>query len=217
MRTDRISYHPARGSFAGAGETAKLRIEGVQAPVIATVARRRDDAVILYRDLPFLGPDAEVRDENDRAARFGRVAIDAEREVPRLVLELIYEGPAISGEGAIPDLARRDGTVDYTLPRPERPSGIVPRGVVRDELAAASKRPSSQPPRGRSEESTLVFPTEVDAPRADPSVRTTAPWMEGRASDLALRRRALFARIEVALGHLLEGLRRAYAALRADP
>ncbi|AKF09977.1 hypothetical protein [Sandaracinus amylolyticus] len=205
------SARHSRPSFPhpGAGERARLRIAGVDRPIVTTVARRRDDALVVVQELPFLRVGSEVRDEDGRLARIVRVAVDLSRDqVPRLVLELAYEAEddedREGGSGVIEiDLedreARRmrDATLGYETQR-AAPAGS--RGVTR---------------RARSAEDTLLFATEAGAARDErPS---TPPHLARRGSELELSLRALFMRIEAAVEALTRGLTQAFVALRTDP
>lgn len=205
-RQSRVSFpHP------GAGERARLRIAGVERPIVTTVARRREDALVVVQELPFLRVGSEVQDEDGRSARLARVAMDVSRDqVPRLVLELAYDdelpaqGPGDGGSGIVAiDVGReerreRDATLGYDQ---RRPGTTVARGVTRRERAV---------------EDTLLFAIEPAAARCD-SRPSTPPHLVRRGSELELALRALFARFEAAADALSRGLAQAFAALRTDP
>lgn len=209
-RTPRPSFSSRFGpTWQGGGERARLQLEGVRNPIVTTVARRREDGLVVVQELPFLRLQSEVRDDQQRLARIARVAVDVRHDVPRLVLELAYDddlvgdaAPAIEVISVEPEDARhraraRDATIGYEQPRP-----------------APSSR--SEAPRGdRSEQSTLVFATEPAAPRdLRPS---TPPYLARRGSDLELTVRALGARCRAAFEALSRGVVQALAALRTDP
>ncbi len=71
-------------------EKVRFALEGVRAPIVATVARRRADGLVLVQKLPFLKRHSLVCDETRRQARIARVALDSGRDVPELVIELAY-------------------------------------------------------------------------------------------------------------------------------
>ena len=80
LLSSRPSRAPSRPSFPGAGERARLSIEGVRAPIVTRVARRREDALVVTQELPFLRLGSRVLAEDGRAARIARVAVDCETE-----------------------------------------------------------------------------------------------------------------------------------------
>lgn len=207
------SSRPSRSaSVPPGGDRARLRIEGVSSPIVTRIARRRAGALVVEQELPFLRMNARVQDEDGRAARIARVAIDAESEVPKLVLELAYDdegdgGVEVSVDPVDAGWDRRDQTLGYGEQRPS-----AAEIIRRDSVAPAS----AVAPR-RERESTLMFRTEAPLARADESVRTSAKWMERRGSDLELAWRALVMRVEAAIDHLARGLAQALAALRTDP
>lgn len=195
----------------GAGERARLRIAGVERPIVTTVARRRADALVVVQELPFLRVGSEVHDDEGRPARIQRVAVDVSRDrVPRLVLELAYEAESADhdggggGSGIVqidPDRderRERDSTLGYEQARPIAGGG---RGVARRERLAT--------------EDTLLFAIEP-AERCD-ARPSTPPYLARRGSELELAIRALFARFEAATEALSRGLVQAFAALRTDP
>ena len=205
-----LSTRQPRSSCAG--DRARLRIEGVEAAIVTRVARRRSDALVVVQELPFLRMNARTLDEDGRAARISRVAIDCDGEIPKLVLELAYEdAPAEPEHDPVSDgWDRRDQTLGY--------------GEARPSAAEIIRRDSLLPRRER--ESTLMFRTDPPPPFAgatEPlstgpeSVRTLAPWMEKRGTDLELAWRALVARVTMALDCFARGLVQALAALRTDP
>lgn len=199
-RTSRPSFPNALPP--GAGERARLHLEGVRGPIVTTVARRRTDALVVVQELPFLRLHSEVRDDQQRRARIARVAVDVQRDVPRLVLELAYddddaaEGDAIEVEVAAP--ARRDATIGYDQRRPD-----------------AGARASEIPPSARSAHDTLVFATDPTALRdTRPS---TPPHLARRGTERQLALRALHARFRAAIDAFSHGLAAALTALRTDP
>lgn len=192
----------------GAGERARLRIAGVERPIVTTVARRREDGLVVVQELPFLRVGSEVRDDDGRRARIQRVAVDVSRDlVPRLVLELAYDdaaelGGGDGGSGIVEidreERRRRDSTLGYEQQRPVAGGG---RGVARRERS-----------RG---DGTLLFAIEPAATRDErPS---TPAHLVRRGNELELAIRALFARFEAATEAFVRGLTQAFAALRTDP
>lgn len=211
VRTERSSRPRISHPHDGAGERARLRIEGVRAPIVTTVARRRDDALVVVQELPFLRQGSAVLDDHDRRARIARVAVDADRDVPCLVLELAYEpAHAAAVPAPPPDDSRaarraRDATIGYEQPRPS----LAPQG-------SGAVAPGDRP---RSDQHTLVFVTQPAAPlgpRLD-SRPSTPPHLARRGSELELALRSLWARLSAALDALAHGIDQALGALRTDP
>lgn len=205
LLSSRPSGAPSRRSFPGAGERARLSIEGVRAPIVTRVARRREDALVVTQELPFLRIGSRVLGEDGRAARIARVAVDCETDVPTLVLELAYDEIEVEVEDPIDrGWDRRDQTLTYGE---QRTTSAAPG-------ASIAKREESG---GR--ESTLVFRTlpPVAAARNDPSERTSKAWMTRPGSDVELWWRETLLRIEAAIDHVVRGLAQALQALRTDP
>ena len=204
-RTSRPSFPgQLRLAGGGGGERARLRLEGVRNPIVTTVARRRDDGLVVVQELPFLRLWSEVHDEQQRRARISRVAVDVQQDVPRLVLELAYDdevGPAsveVEVEAVAKERRARDATIGYEQARPRQ-----------------SASTGSAERRDRSEQATLVFATEPAAWRD--SRPSTPPYLARRGTDLELTLRALAARCRAALDALGQGLAQALSALRTDP
>lgn len=208
-RTSRPSFPQSRSSDPG-GERARLHFEGVRNPIVTTVARRREDGLVVVQELPFLRLHTEVRDEQRRRARIARVAVDVQQDVPRLVLELAYDDDAAGGDDIaesvdvdLDDLRVRDATLGYGEPR-------------RESLPRVSERAR----RVRSDQDTLVFATE---PAARGSIvvtdarPSTPPHLARRGSELEHALRALWARFRAATDALGHGLASALTALRTDP
>ena len=122
-------------------ECERFRIEGMPAPIVAEVAERGDSGLVVIRDLPFLKRGASVLDQGDRSARIARVAVDVERDVPRLVLELAYDE-------AFPRRRRRDPTVGYERPTssaPPPPPAAEPRlDTTQRTVATWMEEPGSE-------------------------------------------------------------------------
>lgn len=199
-----LSSRPSRPSQSCAGVRARLTIEGAHAPIVTRVARRREDALVVVQPLPLLRLGARVHDEDGRAARIARVAIDCESsEVPTLVLELEYDGVEVEVDQDPIDRGwdRRDQTLTYGE---QRTPSATP---------GASIAPRQLPER----ESTLLFRTERPVACADRSERTSAAWMTRPGSDLELWWRETVQRLEAAVNHLVRGLAEALRALRTDP
>ncbi|UJR86578.1 hypothetical protein [Sandaracinus amylolyticus] len=209
------SARHSRPSFPhpGAGERARLRIAGVDRPIVTTVARRRDDALVVVQELPFLRVGSEVRDDDGRLARIVRVAVDVSRDqVPRLVLELAYESEDEDHEGG-------SGVVEIALDR-DRDESREARRMRDATVGYEQQRPEPTASRGvmrpvRSAEDTLLFATDASAPRDErPS---TPAHLARRGTELELSLRALFMRIEAAVDAFTRGLAQAFVALRTDP
>ncbi|MCA9607092.1 MAG: hypothetical protein KC619_15910 [Myxococcales bacterium] len=104
-----------------ATERTRLHVDGVRCPITADVARRRDDGMVVMQPLPFLKLDTTVT-ESGRRSRIRRVAIAMDGDVPRLVLELCHDRPALEDDtlepftpGVSTRPARADSTVPYEL------------------------------------------------------------------------------------------------------
>ncbi|MDQ3033492.1 MAG: hypothetical protein M3Y87_13820 [Myxococcota bacterium] len=217
-RTSRPSFPQARPSDPGrgTGERARLHFAGVRTPIVTTVARRREDGLVVVQELPFLRLHSEVHDEQRRRARIARVAVDVQGDVPRLVLELSYDddgsgvdGGGVDGGGALEvdvdldDLRARDATLGYGEPRPD-----------------PGPRASERARRVRSDQDTLLFATEPAGASIEPareSRPSMPPHLARRGSDLELALRALWARFRAATDALTHGLDQAMTALRTDP
>jgi hypothetical protein len=125
----------------------RFALEGVRAPIVATVAKRRADGLVLVQKLPFLKRHSLVCDEAQRPARIARVALDSGRDVPELVIELAYDDPTPVSETISTraeditwtDLpTRRDATVPYEQHHPSTAGATL----VRPERKTKSTRPS---------------------------------------------------------------------------
>jgi hypothetical protein len=176
-------------------QRARLRIEGVRAPIVTNVERRAEGGLVVVQDLPFLRLNASVSDEDDRAARIAWVSVDVDGGVPRLVLELAYEDPdpALAPRESTIRRKRRDPTIGY-----EQKNNDERRKTRRDD------------------QSSIVFTYDPSAERPDPSQRTTQPWMESRGSEVVLWWRSLKYRVKTAIESISAGFARARAALRGE-
>lgn len=88
----RLGPRPPSDRFgAGPPDRARLFLEGIGTSVVARVARRRARGMVCVQDLPFLRLESTVIDDSGRRGRIVRVALDVERDVPKLVIELVYE------------------------------------------------------------------------------------------------------------------------------
>ena len=102
-------------------ERTRLYGEGIPNAIIATVARRSHDGMVITQPLPFLRLDTAVT-ESGRRARIARVAIAMDGDVPELLLELHHEPEEddddtvetfTPGVSSMP--ARTEATVPYEL------------------------------------------------------------------------------------------------------
>lgn len=101
-----------------ATERTRLHVDGVRSPITADVARRRDDGMVVMQPLPFLKLDTTVT-ESGRRSRIRRVAIAMDGDVPRLLLELCHDRPALEDdtlESFTPGVSTRPARTDSTVP-----------------------------------------------------------------------------------------------------
>jgi hypothetical protein len=152
LRTDRTTEPTER---------VRLRVEGVEHAIVAKVARRRPDALVVTQELPFLKPQTIVLDETGRRARIQRVVVDNDGSVPTLVIELAYfssgsfeRTPVPLREEEVPASSRRDPTLGYgefrladilpakASPQPSPKVEVLERRVERGELVVP--RPERQ-------------------------------------------------------------------------
>ncbi len=99
-------------------ERTRIHVDGVRGPISADVARRRDDGMVVMQPLPFLKLDTTVT-EQGRRSRIRRVAIAMDGDVPRLLLELSHDRPALEDdtlESFTPGVSTRPARTDSTVP-----------------------------------------------------------------------------------------------------
>lgn len=118
-------------------EKVRFAIEGVRAPIVATVAKRRADGLVLVQKLPFLKRDSLVCDDTQRQARIARVALDSGRDVPELVIELAYDDPAPSIEEPTTLSDVGDLPLRHEIDVRENVSSAAPERSLAERLRAA--------------------------------------------------------------------------------
>jgi hypothetical protein len=168
-----------------ASDRARLYVDGVQAPIVTTVARRHAHGMTLRQALPFLRLQTRVHDDQRVRSRIKRVTIDMDGDVPQLVVELSRE--------------REDTVPDLVLPRFEELAFIAAEAM---EPAPEPEEDAEAPASDvfeRDDEKTGIFERpeipEVEplgvAPRYPLAVRPPPePWL-ARAARVV---RALLAR-----------------------
>ncbi len=117
----------------------RLRLDAVTAPVVARVARRERDRMVVAHPLPFLRLRGGVRDEEGRAARIEAVRLDVLGDTPNLIMEVVYEQEPFRAAprdddtipGFVPEMPegglskRRDETVSFETQRTARCEVVV--------------------------------------------------------------------------------------------
>ena len=154
-------------------ERTRLYLEEVGSAVVVEVTQRGDAHMRVEQALPFLRLHSAVVDEDGRGAYIDAIRVSTEGGIPRLVMDLVYEGAErASGERVA---ARDEGTIPYH---------IVPAAPPR--LGSADQ---SGVRRRRKEEDTVLFSTPIipeDEDRVSGEVNVLAD--EAGAHRLALRR-----------------------------
>lgn len=137
------------------GAAVRLRLDAVPAPVVARVAHRQEDRIVVAHPLPFLRLQGVLRDEDGRAGRIEAVRLDLREGTPSLIVGVVYErktepfAPAAREDDTLPGFGpemtevvqakRRDETMSFEAP------GVSPRcEVVLGEVPAV---PAARPSR----------------------------------------------------------------------
>jgi hypothetical protein len=66
-------------------------LDDVPTPIVARLAHRADDRMVIAHPLPFLRLSGGVRDEDGRQARIDSVRLDVQDGVSNLILDVVYE------------------------------------------------------------------------------------------------------------------------------
>lgn len=120
----------------------RLRLDDVPTPIVARLAHRGDDRMVIAHPLPFLRLSGGVRDEDGRQARIDAVRLDVQDGVPNLILDVVYER-----EPFMAAVHHED-----TLP------GFVPEGI--EEIA-----PPALPAARKRRDETVPFEFQKQEPR----------------------------------------------------
>ena len=130
----------------GSRPVARLFLDGVPTPIVARVTHRADDLVTVEQDLPFLALDTgvAVRDPSgaSRRGRIGSVDLQLCGDVPKLVLQVVFDEPA----AAVEVRASRPATLpgdDRTDPDLVAPAMMARAAYADDEAEHAAIRRSS--------------------------------------------------------------------------
>ena len=130
----------------GSRPVARLFLDGVPTPIVARVTHRADDLVTVEQDLPFLALDTgvAVRDPSgaSRRGRIGSVDLQLCGDVPKLVLQVVFDEPAAT----IDVRASRPATLpgdDRTDPDLVAPTMMARAAYADDEAEHAAIRRSS--------------------------------------------------------------------------
>ena len=115
------------------GAAVRLHLDAVPAPVVARLAHWAPDRMVVTQPLPFLRLNGGVRDDDGRQARIEGVRVQLDDGTPSLVLDLVYETPAL------PEPFRAAIHAEDTLP------GFVPEGVVIEPPVVKPRRDPTIP------------------------------------------------------------------------
>lgn len=146
----------------GARAVARLFLDGVPTPIVARVTHRADDLMTLEQELPFLALDTgvAVRDASGaaRRGRIGSVDLQLCGDLPKLVLQVVFDEPEAASASVAPQASVTASTRPLTLPGDDRtdPDLVAPMmaqaAYADDEAEHAAVR--------RSSAGTLAAPTE---------------------------------------------------------
>jgi hypothetical protein len=148
----------ARSGASPAAPAARLFLDGVKSPIVARVAHRAQDLLTVEQELPFLRLDkgVTVRDDagDERRARIGSVDLELVGDVPRLVLQVVFD----TAPASVP--AQDDRT---------EPDLVAPSQIAAAARAAAPATvapvPEASARRVRADEVRVVATPGGDDPR----------------------------------------------------
>lgn len=110
---------------------ARLHLDGLATPILTRVTRHGPTGMTVEQTLPFLRLHTLVRDDADQHAHIESVSMVVQEGVPRLVLDLAYDGgieeastgepaePRAAHAGVVRPRARREATTPFEIPAPE--------------------------------------------------------------------------------------------------
>lgn len=130
----------------------RLTLDDVPTPIVARLAHRADDRMVIAHPLPFLRLSGGVRDEDGRHARIDSVRLDVQDGVPNLILDVVYER-----EPFMAAVHHED-----TLP------GFVPEGI--EDIA-----PPAVPSARKRRDETVPFEFQKQEPRFVVAVSDAPP------------------------------------------
>lgn len=150
-------------------DVARLYLDGVATPIVARVSHRSEDIVTVEQDLPFLalGKGLALRD-GDRARRAQIASIDLQLagDVPRLVLQVLYDDEVAEDAEDVEDAAEPALPFAAVSERtdPDLVAPVYSRYAIEPEAPAAEALDTPVPsaPRRKERESVQVVRTQVD-------------------------------------------------------
>ena len=137
----------------------RLTLDDVGTPIVARLAHRADDRMVIAHPLPFLRLSGGVRDEDGRQARIDAVRLDVQDGVPSLILDVVYER-----EPFMAAVHHED-----TLP------GFVPEGI--EEILPPDDVGTALPRTTKRRDETVPFEFQRQEPRFVVAVSDPPPAM----------------------------------------
>lgn len=174
----------ATASNPSGTQRARLFVDGVSAPITASVADRRGNGMVVRQPLPFLSLDTQVTDDDGQRARISHVRIAMHDGVPSIELELEnLRDETLAAEPAfVPGESQRPPRGDETLPYGG--AQLASREVVVGPPLSAETMPAREP--------TL---TGLGLPVADPLADTIPAVLTAPGTRVALHRPPLWVRV----------------------
>jgi hypothetical protein len=176
------------GSIASAAAAespamARLFLDGVPTPIVARVTHSVEDLVTVEQELPFLSLDRglSLRDPQgiSRRGRIGSVDLQLCGDMPKLVMQVVFDEPAAPAVATRPHTTPGDDRTEPDLVAPSLEHGLyaddeAERAAIRRSSAGALAAPTDEDDDVAEELAAPVAPQAKSPREATQVIRTEA-------------------------------------------